>query len=165
VANQYVKPYFESSVFIAWIKGTETFKRDGSSCKTVVDHIIKLAEQGVFRIVTSTWTLAEVHKRKKEIPLPEKQCKKLLAYFENDYIDLVDVTRAIGEQAHMLARLHGLTPTDSVHLACALRAKCDILLSYDPDFLDVSPKPKGIVIDHPKIIHEIHHPLYDGVPS
>jgi predicted nucleic acid-binding protein len=56
---------------------------------------------------------------------------------------LVDVDRERGEQAHKLARKYGLKPTDSVHLACALRAKCDVLLSFDPDFV----KLKEVVED------------------
>lgn len=161
MANPYVKPYLESSAFIAWIKG-EIFQRDGSNCTKVVGHILNQAKAGEYPVFTSTWTLAEVHKRKKEISLDEKQSRRILEYFEHDYIYLVDITRAIGEQGHMLARQYGLKPTDSVHLACAIRAGCDVLLSYDPDFLDMPDKPKTIVIDYPKIIPKTPLPLYDN---
>lgn len=154
--NQYVKPYLESSVFIAWIRGE---KIDGVDRKKVVDHILTLAEQGHYKIVTSTWTLAEVHKRKSGPVLSKKEDDRFLDWFEHDYILPVDVSRAIGEQANQLARKYGLKPTDSVHLACAIRAECDVLLSYDPDFLNLKDPP--MKIKTPAIIPLNPLPLFD----
>ena len=99
--NQYLKPYLESSVFISWIKGEFN---NGLDCKKTVDHILTLAKEGLYRIVTSSWTLAEVHKRKSGAELDDKKSKAILKYFEHDYIEIVEVTRARGEEAHMLAR-------------------------------------------------------------
>lgn len=158
MADQYKKPYLESSIFIAWIKAEI---KGGINCKDVVQHVISLAEQGHYRITTSTWTLAEVHKRKRGPILPTALDDKILQYFENPYIDLVDVTRAIGEEANRLARKHNLKPTDSVHLACALRQRCDVVLSYDPDFTKIPNPP--IRIEEPMIIPINPLPLLDGI--
>ena len=155
--NQYLKPYLESSVFIAWIK--REFN-NGIDCEKTVDHILTLAKDGLYRIVTSSWTLAEVHKRKKGSELDDKKSKAILKYFEHDYIDIVEVTRARGEEAHMLARQYGLKPTDSIHLACALRAKCDVLLTFDPDF-NLVKKDQRIKIQLPQIIPKTPLPLFD----
>ena len=70
----------------------------------------------------------------------------------------MDIAR--GEEAHELARQYGLKPTDSVHLACALRAKCDVLLTFDPDFNTVKTDPR-IKIQPPQIIPKNPLPLFD----
>ena len=159
MANQYLRPYLESSVFISWINGE--FTKGGIDCKKTVGHILKLAEEGLYKIYTSSWTLAEVHKRKNGSELDDKKSKAILKYFEHDYIQIIDVTRARGEEAHVLARQYGLKPTDSVHLACALRGKCDVFLTFDPDFNSIKNKDPKINIQQPLIIPEVPLPLFD----
>lgn len=150
MADPYIKPYLESSCFIAWIKGEVVEKVDR---KKIVQHILKEAEGGKYRILTSSWTLAEVHKRKSGPVLDEKEGSKILDFFEHDFIDIMELTRALGEDAHHLARKYGIKPTDSVHLACAVRARCDVLLSFDPDLTQV--RHPDIRIEPPQIIGQI----------
>ena len=150
MTDQYRQPYLESSCFIAWIKGEVVEKIDR---KKIVQHILKQAEQGRFRIITSSWTLAEVHKRKTGAVLDDKEGDKILDFFEHDFFGIAELTRALGEDAHRLARQFGLKPTDSVHLATALRAKCDVLLSFDPDLYKI--KHPDIRIEPPEVIGQI----------
>lgn len=56
---------------------------------------------------------------------------EILRFFEHDYIDVISVDRMIGEQAHVFCREHALSPADAIHLACAIRGRCDVLLSWD----------------------------------
>lgn len=158
MANQYSNPYIESSCFIAWIKGEVEPKR-GIKWKDIMNHVLKLAEEGHYSIVTSSWTLAEVHKRKSGPVLDDSQDRKILKYFEHSWIQIIEVTRELGEQAHFLARKHSIKPTDSVHLACALRMKCDVLLSTDPELLNV--KENNILIKEPEIRPLKPLPLFD----
>lgn len=135
----YRRPYIESSVFIAWIiRETEERYRN-------VQSIIDAASTGRFPIVTATWTIAEVHKRKRFSPnvLTEKQSEDILPYFREDYIDLVEIDRSVAERAHALCReflpdgkRRALSPGDAVHIAAAEKfPECDVILSYDPDLL------------------------------
>jgi len=63
MAEQYQKPYLDSSVFIAWIKGeiitTEEEEKEGGKTirivktvnrKMIVDHLLKQAQNGDFKI-------------------------------------------------------------------------------------------------------------------
>jgi len=142
--DPYKNPYFDSSVFIAWIKGeigenveyrneggksTKVVKR--TNRKAIVDHILKQAKDGNIKIYTSSFTLSEVHKKRNHEKLTSEQDEKILAFFENDFIELVDVDRRIGEAANGLCRSMGLLPADAVHLASALRAGSDVLLAWD----------------------------------
>ena len=47
----------------------------------------------MFRIATSTLTLAEVHKPRHGTALSKGQDTRIVAYFEHDFIDLVQVDR------------------------------------------------------------------------
>ncbi|MCJ7509956.1 MAG: type II toxin-antitoxin system VapC family toxin [Dehalococcoidia bacterium] len=124
-AEQYQRPYLESSVLISWIKGE-------AGRQWTVDHILRLAERDIFKIYTSTLTLAEVHKHRDQPKLlSNEQDERILAYFEHDFFQFIDVDRNIGEHANRLCREHGLFPNDAIHLACALRAGCDVLLSWN----------------------------------
>ena len=143
VAERYKKPYFDSSVFLAWIKKEVV---NGVNRRTPADHILTLAENGNITIITSTLTLAEVHKLRSGDRTPVKDNESLLKaferYLENDWIRLVDVDRSIGEEANAFCVQYGLYPNDAIHLACAIRAKCDFLLAWDDRFNKVT---------HPKI--------------
>jgi predicted nucleic acid-binding protein len=157
VPDQYQRPYLDSSVFIGWL-WDET--RNGINRKEVATHIFKLAERGVFRIYVCAFTMAEVHKKWKLPTLTNEQDEKLLAFFEHEYIEVVDVDYEIGEQANRFCREYGLRPADAVHLACALRAGCDVLLAWDGDF-DRVTRP-DIRIEEPRVLGQLDLPEADS---
>ncbi len=154
MVDQYERPYLDSSVFVAWINN-EVVR--GIDRRAVADHILNLAERGAFRIHTSTLTLAEVHKLRGTSPLASRSDEAILAYFEHDFIQLVDVDRSIGEEANRLCRAHGIYPNDAIHLACALRAGCDVLLAWDDRF--VKARHPSIRIEEPQMIGQAEMPL------
>lgn len=103
-----------------------------------------------YLIYASTWSLAEVHKTRGGVALLDDQDEKILKFFESDFIRLVVVDRLVGEEANRLCRRYGLKPADAVHLACALRAGCDVLLAWDDDLLKLIPP--GIQIERPQML-------------
>lgn len=134
--DQYQRPYLDSSVFIAWIKGEIVGTIDR---KDVANHIFYLATQNHFQIFTSAVTLAEVHKIKgNPNSLRPDQDENLLKFFESEFILIIEVDREIGERANQFCRDYGLLPMDALHLACALRANCDVLLAWDSHFKNVN---------------------------
>ena len=158
MADQYQNPYLDSSVFIAWIKGEVV---NGVDRKDIADHILGLAEKGTFKINISALTLAEVHKKKGSNQLEPAQDEMILAYFEHDFFNIIDVTRDIGEHANLLCREHSLLPPDAIHLACALRAKCEVLLACD-DRLTAVTHPQ-IKTETPRKIGQID--LLESIPE
>ena len=136
--HPYRNPYLDSSVFIGWIKGEVI---GGVDRGIIAEHVLTQAENGQHPIVISAWTLAEVHKKRGEPRLPKAHNDNLLKYFEHDFIQIVTVDRELGEEANRLCRKYEdekLSPADAIHLAAALRAKCDVLLTWDGPLLDVS---------------------------
>lgn len=153
VANGYKKPYFDSSVFIAWVKGEKIGKIDRGK---IAHCILSEAERGNFKIYTSTLTLAEVHKLKSGSVLPNGQSDRIIEYLERSHIVLIDLDRRIGESANRLCRKYGIYPNDAIHFASALKAGCDILFAWDNRFSKV--KGEGLSIIEPFIEQE---PLFD----
>lgn len=149
----YRKPYLESCVFIHWITGERPERQ------AIIQTVIDAAEEGQFPIVTASWTIVEVHKKKgfSTSELTDKQSSDVLPYFRESYIELVEVDRLVAERAHELCRQFPndganriLRPGDAVHIAAAERAGCDVILSYDPDLLKL--KYTGIPIEEPQAI-------------
>ena len=149
-----LKPYIESSVFIEFIKG-----EDPAKCDTI-SAIIAAAKAGAFKITTATWTIAEVHKRKgysKGVAITDKQSEDVLLYFREEFIDIVEVDRALAERAHGICRAYPdngkdktIKPGDAIHISAAERAGCDVIWTYEPDFLK---------LDYSKI--KIETPTFD----
>ena len=134
----YRKPYIESSVFIEYITGEHPDRT------AIVQSIIDAAERSELTIVTATWTIVEVHKRKKfsKDVLTSGQSKQIIEYFRESYIDPVEIDRLVAERAHELCRTYlpdgvnkSLSPADAVHIAAAERGQADVIWSYNPDFL------------------------------
>jgi predicted nucleic acid-binding protein len=129
-ADSYITPYVDSSVFIAWINKEVV---DGVDRFAIADHVIKNAERGEYPIYISALTLSEVHKlpRGTTPPLTREQDEMIIRFFQNDWFKVLPVDRDIGETANRFCREYGIHGNDAIHLACALRAKCDVLLVWD----------------------------------
>jgi predicted nucleic acid-binding protein len=115
---------------------------------------LKLAENGTFKICASALTLAEVHKKRGSPQLSAAEDKRILEFFEHEFIDIVNIDRTIGEQANRLCRQYPIRPNDAVHLACALEAKCDVLLTWDNPLASV--QHPDIVIENPRKIGQLN---------
>jgi predicted nucleic acid-binding protein len=155
----YNRPYLDSDVFIGWIKGEKIPEKDATGADVITDRgkiaesILTLAEQQVFPIVISAITLAEVHKKKGKEKLSGDENDNVLDYFEHDFVHVVSVDRAIGEEANRLCRKYekeGLSPNDAIHMACAKKAGCDVLLTWDKGLNAISDP--DIPTERPKIL-------------
>jgi predicted nucleic acid-binding protein len=104
-------------------------------CKAIV-HQAQTKPQLV-EIATSAVSLVEVckHPKSKSAKTPD-----IAAYFEHDYILLVNLDRLSGEKARdlMQAGYSGLKPLDAIHLASAIIANAEELHTFDGDLLRLS---------------------------
>jgi predicted nucleic acid-binding protein len=149
----YLKPYLDSSVWIAAFTGQALEGHNGRPRCEIALHILEESEKGKYLIYISALTLAEVHKVKGNSlpPLTTEEDERILAYFERDNIRVVEVDRTIGEQANLFCRQFGIKPNDAIHLACALSAKCDVLLFWDRAVTDRAKQHPGIRVEEPRI--------------
>jgi predicted nucleic acid-binding protein len=154
VADQYQRPYIDTSVFLGW-KNHEVI--NGVDRYAIFQHIWEDAQAGMFKIFTSPLTFAETFKlRHQSIIQPTPIIQGLLADFEKDFVESVEIDREIGLAANLLCRQYAankLYPNDALHLACALRAQCDVLLSWDRPLNSISHP--NIRIEEPQIIGQM----------
>jgi predicted nucleic acid-binding protein len=145
---KYKRPYLDSSVFISWVNNETDV--GGTDRKAIADDILKAARDGLCQICTSTLTIAEAHKLRNGPRLDEENGTRLLEFFESDFILYVDLERRVAEHAHRLCSEHGIYPCDGVHLASAIKAKCDVLLAWDTRFERVTLP--DIAVEHPQFL-------------
>lgn len=137
----YQRPYLESSVFIALIKGEVINTIDRGE---IAQHILDDASAGRWPIFTSTFTLAEVIKARNRLLLTPSEEKRIDDFFKHEYIKLVILDREVAELARKLARNHGLHPPDAVHLASAVKAQADELLTWDEGHFPINTTIDGV---------------------
>lgn len=151
MADVYRYPCLDSPVFIAWIKGEVI---DGIDRKLIADQVFNLARRGVFRIVISSFVIAEVFKPRHFSPLTDTGSDNILAFFEQDFIDVVDVDRRVAEEAHRLARQYGITAPDAIMIATAIRAKADVILTWDDALIERMARAgwTGPPLERPRLV-------------
>lgn len=136
--------YWDAAVFHALFNEEENRVAD---CQ----QISRMAEEGTVKIVTSTLTLVECVRLKNEprrlTPANEATLKR---YFENPFIEFVNVTRKIGEDARrILWENQRIQYKDAIHVATALYASVDKVMTYDRDFLALRGD-YGLQIEEPR---------------
>ena len=131
--------YWDACVWIALIQRERILFPPGiaedrdAMCRSVIEA----AKKGAIEILASTLCLAEVCKN----PSIRATRSALIAdYFENDYILLVNVDRAVGERARVLMTSghSGLKPPDAIHLATAALSGVEEMHTFDAGLLTLN---------------------------
>jgi len=161
VTYPFKKPYVDSSVFVAHIKGEINPAAKNMTRVQITTGVMGDAEDGKFSLITSSSTLAEVRRIKDRTEqLTPDEVIKIKEFFgrflQHEWIFLADVTRQIGELAQDYGRLWDIAPIDSIHLATAVTLKCDVMLVWDKKFTRALP---GDVIDG---VH-VMEPFWEGL--
>ena len=140
--DPYRRPYLDSSVYIAAIKGE---KRRADLAK----HILDDAESGKLQVVGSTFVIAEVIRAKNQPPLSVEDERIVDQYVLRESMVWVELDVSLAVEARRLARAHGLKPADAVHLASAIRGEADVLFRWDDRFIKDGGTVEGINISEP----------------
>ena len=129
MANNPRRVYWDACTWIALIQ-REKIAVGGSDRDTLCRAVIAEAKKNKIEILTSTLSLVEVCKNPKIRTSDEDQ---IGAYFENDYILLMNLDRLVGEHARQLMTSGhaGLKPLDAVHVSSAILGLASELHTYD----------------------------------
>lgn len=143
--------YWDTGPFLAILKREAHRLAD-------VEPVMRAAEAGEFRIVTSTVTLIEVVKldqKQAPIEVPPEDAETIRSYFMRSHIIVRTFDRPTAEVARQLIWAHNLETRDAMHLATAIRSRVTLLETLDTkDLVPLS----GMVGDPPI---EIRLPRYD----
>lgn len=102
------------------------------NCRRLLDE----AARGEHIVVTAAITLTEVTRRSGEIQYEHRE--KIESFFENDYIQIVDVDRFVAQMARDFVWKLRLKGNDAIHLAAAIRGHATLMYTYDHDFLNLN---------------------------
>ena len=142
MAKRRSRHYFEPSTIIALLKQEEIA---GDRRWWHVQQLLEQGRAGEVEICVSGLALAEVTGGKGKsagivVPAGFKDVRAVVrAFFENDYIEIVEAGRIVGELAQQLIwDFSTLNSFDGTHLASALDADCDVVYTYDGDLLQLA---------------------------
>jgi predicted nucleic acid-binding protein len=136
--------YLDSGVFSGFLNG-EVEPKNFTQCES----IIRAAEQGFIRAITSAFTMAEVVYIKSapdKSPLSDEIQEKIISdLLSSDWLELASFEREMAEINRYLMRQFGgrkkdLQPYDSVHLATAIRMKVDYFNTIDDNLIKILPR-------------------------
>lgn len=135
--------YWDSCCFLCWLKKEPEHEK----CKGV----LKLAESGDLKIVTSAFTISEVIylKKKGYEKIGRSNSNDICRFFEQEYIIPINVDRYVAEDArNLLWEYEALRPQDAIHVASAIKAGVYVFDTFDEYLL----KQSGGIGDPPLII-------------
>lgn len=147
--------YWDTGPFLAILK-RETHRLAD------VEPVIKAAESGKIRILTSSVTLVEVVKLDQKnavTAVPPEDAETIRGWFLRSFISVRTFDRATASLARQLIWDHALKTRDAMHLATAIRSRVSLLETYDADDLI---RLNGSVGTPPI---EIRVPRYDAPPE
>lgn len=141
--------YWDSSCFLGWFNA-EPEKRE--NCLGV----IRAAERGDIRIITSALTLVEVLYLKGEQRIPASKSDLVKDFFDRSYIVTVNVDREIASRAQEMVWQHNVHHKDAVHVATADYIKSKHLDTFDRGLIDLSGRigTPPILIGKPSLPYE-----------
>ncbi len=132
-----ISPYVDSSVFMAHVKRETTPSRNTTRLD-ITTNLLAGAQNGKYKIYTSTLTIAEVRRlneAKKQLEPNELPTVNALfnEFMEHDWIIPIEVSREIAEKAQEIGAtytfelsartIYRISPTDAVHIATAILFK------------------------------------------
>jgi len=156
MASPVLRVYWDTSVFLSFINSATEAQRHH-----VCVDILKHAKEGKVVICTSTFTIAEVVRPKgtaHPLPLSPQEVSDLNGMFQWPWVKKYQVDENVAMRAAKIARDTNLKPADSIHVATAIAAACDVLQRWDRDF----DKVKSLIrVEDPVLISPVG--LFDPV--
>jgi predicted nucleic acid-binding protein len=128
--------YWDSAAFLGWLN-----REDGRA--NLCAPVIKAAQRGDVRIVTSSLTIAEVLWIRGRAKLPKAMHDEINKFFRHRWILIRELDRTIAERARELVWTNaGVKPQDAVHLATAIAGdvEYDQFDTFDVDLFSLSGK-------------------------
>lgn len=128
--DMYEHPYLDANVYLSLVRGSPPEPAGRADlAQSILDDAIK----GTYPIIASTFLKAEVLGRE-----TTDQADRIDQFFTNNCFEWVEVDLPISERARDFGRgTPRFRPADAVHMATAIRAGADQLLTWDTNF------PKG----------------------
>jgi len=144
VVPDYKRLYLDADVYLGLIKG-EAGRLD------IARGLLRGGQDKRFVVVASTLLYAEVcgHGEVRAAVDQTAVDQKVSAFFEHGFIQWVDVDLVVARDARRVSRAHRLRGADAIHLASAIRASCDALMTWDKKDFPIGQTVEGVDVREP----------------
>ncbi len=141
---EYKRVYLDADVYLAFIKGEE------GRLKTA-RGLLRGGENKRFAVVASTLIYAEVsgHGDVRAAQDAVAVDAKVSAFFESGFISWVEVDLVLARDARRLSREWRLRGADAIHLASAVRASCEVLMTWNKNDFPIGQTVGGVEVREP----------------
>lgn len=115
--------YWDTMVFVYWLEDNPRYAKR-------VRHILTKMEQRQDQLCTSSFTVGEV------LVGPYKTgamavARQIREVFQSPLVEVIPYTIDTADIYAAIRAQHGVSPADSIHLACAAQAHIDLFLTND----------------------------------
>jgi predicted nucleic acid-binding protein len=143
----YRRVYLDADVYLGLIKG-EPGRLE------VARGLLNAGQDGRIEVVASTLIYAEVcgHGDVRAAANQADVDQKIESFFENGFIRWVEVDLVIAREARRLSRTHRLRGADAIHLASAIRASVDVLMTWNKNDFSIGQMVEGVDVREPALI-------------
>ncbi|NJM00445.1 MAG: type II toxin-antitoxin system VapC family toxin [Synechococcaceae cyanobacterium SM2_3_2] len=155
--------YLDACIFLGYLN-SDSEPAHAQECQT----IIKAAEEGIIRVVTSAFSESEVidikDPKDPSQKLDPKLCETIIKQlFEMPWLELAAYEREVAEISRYITRTYGIKPVDATHVATAIRMQVDYFNTVDDALLKKFPRTVSYP-DNPKYAKQIilQRPFVEG---
>lgn len=114
-----------------------------------VAEILRLAEAGRLTIAVSAVSYVEVRGTGRSQPYSPDLDRRALQALDGPHVLLVEFSRHVALRARKLAYERRLKNYDAIHLASAIEADADVLMTTDTDDFPCGTLVQGVWVDKP----------------
>lgn len=154
----YERLYLDADVYLGLIKG-ETERVE------VARGLLRGGQDKRFVVVASTLLYAEVcgHGEVRAAADQAAVDQKVTAFFEHGFIQWIEVDLVVAREARRLSREYRLRGADAIHLASAIRASCDVLMTWNKNDFPIGQTVEGVDVRVPFLFGQAT--LEDELPA
>jgi predicted nucleic acid-binding protein len=115
--------YWDTMLFVYWLEDHPLYAKR-------VRHILSQMEQRQDQLCTSSFTVAEILVGPYKLGSSEK-ARQIRELFREPLVEVIPYTLETADFYGRIRAQHGVSPADSIHLACAAQARIDLFLTND----------------------------------
>ncbi len=124
-----------------------------------IGRVIEAVDAGQVELIISPLLLVECRGQPRKDPIDDDLERRLLDILDNPRHTPVEFTRSVALKARELALRHGMKNYDAIHLAHAIMARADVLMTTDKGF-PLETEVEGVWVGAPYIFGAPS--LFDG---
>ncbi len=118
-----------------------------------VAELLRLADAGKLTVAISTLSFVEVRGYSNTDPYPAEQDREVIDYLDSERLMHIDFNRRVALRARRISYDYKLKTLDAMHMAAAVVAGADVLMTADGDFrpgrLNPGRMVEGVWVDAP----------------